>query len=147
MNLSSYLRLIVLGLFAVCLPRHSLQAQSKGIDPTEEAWVDDLGRKVPGSEEFIDYDVEAKAINLDQIKNQIVYPSLAEEAGIDGKSIFRILVAPSGATQKVLCIRHQALVSDSIKKHLKGLKWIPAHKNGAKVYSWVTLPFIICYRK
>jgi protein TonB len=87
---------------------------------------------------------EPQPVNLDDIKALIGYPQVAQEAGIQGKVIVRVLVDKNGKYEKHIVMNqgkvHDLLVA-AVEKQLPKLAFTPGTQAGKPVKVWVTIPF------
>jgi len=79
---------------------------------------------------------------LSTIGQNLKYPVIAQENGIQGKVIVRFLVEKDGSISKVEVVRSLDPACDKEAIRLIRLlpKFIPAKQNGVNVSVWYTLP-------
>ncbi|MCI0448891.1 MAG: energy transducer TonB [Chlorobi bacterium] len=82
-----------------------------------------------------------EAVNLEQIKASIVYPSLAQETGIEGRVTVKVLVGPDGEVIKVGPITGPEVFYDEVRSKVTMLQFTPGLQNGKPVKVWVSVPF------
>ncbi len=82
-----------------------------------------------------------EAVNLDQVKGSMIYPSLALEAQIEGKVSVKVLVNETGDVIKIGSISGPEVFYDEVKEKSSFLKFTPGLQNGKPVKVWVTVPF------
>ncbi|MCB0837046.1 MAG: energy transducer TonB [Bacteroidetes bacterium] len=81
-------------------------------------------------------------INRDEIEDLIGYPSLAWNAGIEGKVVLKILVDKNG-----YYLKHEVkesfhpLLRIPCENYVQFLAFSPARKNGNTVNCWLEVPF------
>jgi len=99
----------------------------------------------PDVNAFVVVEREPVPINLDEIRRRIVYPPLAEEAGIQGKVIVRVLVGKDGKYRKHVILKSpHKILTEAVEKELPNLEFTPGMLAGKPVKVWVTIPFDIC---
>jgi protein TonB len=98
--------------------------------------------KEPDPNEFIMVEQEPKPTNLDEIKKKIGYPPMAQQAGIQGKVIVKVLLDKTGAyaNHKVIKSPHNQL-TDAVVAQIKTLRCTPAIQAGKPIKFWITIPF------
>lgn len=91
---------------------------------------------------FVDVSEEPKAVNLNDISRLIGYPSTAQQVGISGTVVVRVLVDNRGNYQKhkVINSNHPILTS-AVEKHVDKLKFTPAIQGNKPIAFWVNIPF------
>jgi TonB family protein len=96
----------------------------------------------PEVNDFIAADRIPQPLNLQQIQQEIAYPSFAKELNISGTVLVRILVDREGGyvTHRILRPVHPSL-SDAVEEKIDELKFKPAVQQGKRVAFWVNIPF------
>lgn len=91
---------------------------------------------------FITVEEEPKAVNLDDVRKLIGYPTMAVDATIQGTVVVRILVDQKGRYKqhKVVAPVHP-LLSREVERHIHLLKFTPAIQGGKPIAFWVNVPF------
>jgi protein TonB len=76
------------------------------------------------------------------LRDNIVFPSIAQEQGVSGRVQLRFVVLPDGSIGEVQLLRSLDPNCDkeAITKVKKMPKWIPGKQNGNPVSVWYTLP-------
>lgn len=83
-----------------------------------------------------------KALNLQEITDKIGYPMEAKAAKASGKVIAMVTIGPDGKVmESEISESDSPLLSKAVEKHIAGLKFEPARKEGAAVKSIVHIPF------
>lgn len=92
---------------------------------------------------FQSFEVEKapEAVNLSQVRNSMVYPSMAIEAQIEGKVTLKVLVSESGDVIKLGSISGPEIFHSEVREKSSALKFTPGLQNGRPVKVWVTVPF------
>ena len=94
------------------------------------------------SEVKVKYFTSPSPINIKEVQNAIQYPENAQDAGLEGLVICKILVDKDGNY-----MRHRVVHSpdpslrEAVSPHLARLRFVPAIKNGEAVAAWTTLRF------
>jgi protein TonB len=98
--------------------------------------------KEPDVNEFIYVEKQPAPVNLDEIKKNIKYPTIAKEGNIQGKVIIKILVDKEGNPVKHHVVRspHQ-LLTDACVKEIYKLKFTPGIQAQKPIKVWVQIPF------
>jgi TonB family protein len=98
--------------------------------------------RTPSIHDNVFADKEPRVINMDVVRKHIGYPSLAQDAGIQGKVIVRVLVDEFGnyRDHKVV-LRSHPILSKQVEKHIHELSFMPATRNGQAIQYWINLPF------
>ena len=83
-----------------------------------------------------------EAVLMSSIAQNLKYPVIAQENGIQGKVIVRFLVEKDGSISKVEVVRSldPACDKEAIRLIRSLPKFIPAKQNGVNVAVWYTLP-------
>ena len=109
---------------------------------TEEVKVvvnDDLE---PSPDVFYPYDNDPIAVNLTDVKGNIVYPQILRESGLTGKVYLKLLIDQEGKVIKHLVMRTaHPLFTESCLKEVYKLKFTPAIIKGKARKAWVSIPF------
>ncbi|MEM6801112.1 MAG: TonB family protein [Bacteroidota bacterium] len=135
--------------------------QNLGFDDVEGEEMDVLFTDIVDSEEievlvdkdpppgvFQSVDAEPVPINLRDIQKLVGYPSVAQQAGIQGKVILRILVDKQGRYKKHIMQRSDhPLLSEPVEKHISKLKFTPAIQGSRPIKFWVNIPFNFVLQK
>lgn len=96
----------------------------------------------PSPRDFQPVDAEPVPINLRDIQKLIGYPSIAQQSGVQGKVILRILVDKQGRYKKhIMHKSDHPLLSDVVEKHISKLKFTPAIQGNRPIKFWVNIPF------
>ena len=125
------------------------------IDADEEEWIDDLVQEVeaedipeimadaePRIDEFVSVEEEPQPININQLKQQIGYPEIARDAGIQGQVVVRVLVDKQGKYVKHQVVNQvHPLLSEAVEEHIEKLRFTPAIQAGRPMKFWVNMPF------
>ncbi len=98
--------------------------------------------RTPSIDDFVYADKEPKVINMDVVRKNIGYPTLAQQAGIQGKVIVRVLVDEAGNyRQHKVILRNHPILSDQVEEHISELSFLPAKRDGQPIPYWVNIPF------
>ncbi len=101
-----------------------------------------FAQNYPNINDFIEVDKNPIPINLDKIKNKIIYPKELKEMGIYGKCVIRVLVDSLGNIVDCKTIRSpHPIMTNYYESILFDLKLQPAMKNGKAIACWVNVPF------
>ncbi|MDR1683526.1 MAG: energy transducer TonB [Candidatus Symbiothrix sp.] len=78
------------------------------------------------------------------LSENIKYPTVAQEQGIQGRVILRFVVKPDGSVDNVEVQRSldPSLDKEAVRVVKKMPKWIPGKQNGNAVYVYYTLPVL-----
>ena len=96
----------------------------------------------PAPGDFVVVEEEPQPVNIGDIKKLIGYPTIARDAGIEGKVILRILVDKKGKYTKHLVINQShPVLTAAVEKHISKLKFTPAVQGGRPIKFWVNIPF------
>jgi len=92
---------------------------------------------------FQSFEVEQppEAVNLTQVRNSMLYPEVARQAGIEGKVTVKVLVGPDGSVIKVGTISGPEVFHEEVRSKVTMLQFTPGLQNGKPVKVWVTVPF------
>ena len=73
---------------------------------------------------------------------QIGYPSIAQDADIQGRVVVRILVDKYGRYRKHKVIKKiHPILAEAVEKEIDGLRFTPAIQAGKPIPFWVNVPF------
>ncbi|MCS6904780.1 MAG: TonB family protein [Bacteroidia bacterium] len=96
----------------------------------------------PDPNKFIFLEVKPAPINLDVIKQRMVYPVLCKEAGIQGKVFIRMLVNKEGRVEKTIVQKSpHPLLTEECLRHIDSLRFTPGMQGGRPVKVWISIPF------
>ncbi|MEL6133224.1 MAG: energy transducer TonB [Bacteroidota bacterium] len=107
-----------------------------------EAYAED---SIPDFEAFVWMDREPQVLNWNEVVSEIVFPEILWDAGLSGKTVFRVLIGKKGEY-----VRHEVLyqvhpiLTKTIEPHINQLKFSPAMKEGQPVSFWLNIPFQFC---
>lgn len=76
------------------------------------------------------------AVGWDSLKNMIIYPEIAQRAGIQGYANVAVDLTASGTIESV-SVSGYGIFSSNIEQIVKNLKWMPEVQNGKPVRSTV----------
>lgn len=82
-----------------------------------------------------------ECVNLAQVKASMDYPSVAREAGIEGRVTVKVLVGTDGSVMKVGSVSGPDVFYDEVRDKSMNLQFTPGLQNGKPVKVWVTVPF------
>ena len=82
-----------------------------------------------------------ECVNLSQVRSSMQYPSIAREAGIEGRVTVKVLVGPDGNVIQVGSVSGPDAFHDEVTDKAKQLQFTPGLQNGKPVKVWVTVPF------
>lgn len=101
----------------------------------------------PDSIAYIEYDREARALNMDEIVRRVGYPQVKQDDEFPpSKVIVRVLVDKDGNyVRHYVIARTRNELMHAVEPLVPDIKWLPAQKDGSPVASWVTLPFTFCF--
>lgn len=109
--------------------------------------VDDGGPEViidtdPDPTEFVVTEEEPEPVNIKDVTKLIGYPQIAQEAGIQGRVLLRVLVDKNGQYRKHLITNTvHPILSEAVEKHISKLMFTPAIQGGRPIKFWVNIPF------
>lgn len=83
-----------------------------------------------------------ECVNLQQVRNSMVYPPMAIEAQIEGKVTVKVLVDGDGSVIKVGSVNGPDIFRDEVSSKSMQLQFTPGLQNGKPVKVWVTVPFV-----
>jgi TonB family protein len=96
---------------------------------------------LPGPNEFVMVDREARPRNLAQLKQCVYYPDSAKQAGVQGKVILRVLVNEHGSYVRHLVARTpHPWLTEPAELCVPILQFEPATFRGKPVPMWVNVP-------
>ena len=74
--------------------------------------------------------------------NNIVYPTIASEQGIQGRVVLKFVVRPDGSIDDVQIVKslEPSCDREAVRAVKKMPKWIPGRQNGIAVNVWFNLP-------
>ncbi len=87
-------------------------------------------------------DKAPEAVNLEQIRASMVYPSMAIEAQIEGRVTVKVLVDVDGSVLKVGSVNGPDIFKDEVTDKSMRLQFTPGLQNGKPVKVWVSVPFV-----
>ena len=91
---------------------------------------------------FVIAEEQPKAVNMDEIKKLIGYPTMAREAEIEGKVTVRVLVDKTGRYKKHIVLKDpHPILTKAVEKKLNKLQFTPGIQGGNPIKVWVTIPF------
>lgn len=79
--------------------------------------------------------------NLSSIRNRMVYPEIAQRAGIEGKVVAKLLVGKDGRVLRVTKISGPEVFHDEVEEKVKLLVFTPAMIKNEFVNCTVSVPF------
>ncbi|MGH2574897.1 MAG: energy transducer TonB [Ignavibacteria bacterium] len=82
-----------------------------------------------------------ECVNLGQVRASMEYPSVAREAGIEGRVTVKVLVGTDGSVIKIGSISGPEVFHDEVRDKSSSLQFTPGLQNGKPVKVWVTVPF------
>jgi protein TonB len=76
------------------------------------------------------------------LNDNLVYPTIAAERGIEGQVVLRFVVGPEGYVGQIEILRSldPSCDAEAIRVVKKMPKWIPGKQSGSAVYVWYNLP-------
>ena len=76
------------------------------------------------------------------LSNNIVYPQIASEQGIQGRVVVKFVVRPDGSVDQVQVVRSldPSCDREAVRAVSKMPKWIPGKQNGNAVSVWFNVP-------
>jgi TonB family protein len=86
-------------------------------------------------------DILPQCVNLIQVRNSMIYPQAAIEAGIEGKVIVRVLVGTDGKVRRTESISGPEIFYDEVTQKAKNLEFTPGLMSNKPVNVWVNVPF------
>jgi len=86
-------------------------------------------------------EVIPECVNLDAVKNSIVYPQIAVESNIQGRVSIKVLVGPDGHVIQTGTITGPEVFYDEVREKARGLEFTSGLQNGKAVKVWMTVPF------
>lgn len=98
--------------------------------------------RTPSIDDFVYADKEPKVINMDVVRKKVGYPTLAQQAGIQGKVVVRVLVDENGNYRRhKVVMRNHPILCKEVEKHIHELSFLPARRDGKPIQFWVNIPF------
>lgn len=92
--------------------------------------------------EFVVVDKEPEA-DLKQIQKNLVYPKTAQQNGIEGKVVVRVLVSKEGLPLKCFIQSSDSkLLDEEAMNVIMKSKFKPASQNNQKIHCWLSVPII-----
>jgi protein TonB len=109
----------------------------------EEKLIREEKNVEPEKTVFQSFEVEKapECINLGQVKSSMDYPSVAREAGIEGRVTVKVLVGPDGSVIKVGSVSGPEVFHNEVREKSMNLEFTPGLQNGKPVKVWITVPF------
>jgi protein TonB len=96
----------------------------------------------PDINAFVALQKDPTPLNLDAIKNQIGYPQIAKDAGIEGTVVVRILIDKNGDYRDHRILKQvHPILSKAVEEQLKQLRFTPGIQAGKPIKAWINLPF------
>jgi protein TonB len=96
----------------------------------------------PDPAAFVPVDKQPVPVNLNEIRRQIKYPSLAKEGNIQGKVLIKILIDKEGNPVKHHVVRSpHDLLAEACVNQIYKLKFTPGIQSQKPVKVWVQIPF------
>jgi TonB family protein len=97
---------------------------------------------LPDPNAFRKVDQQPKVLNIDEVKDEIEYPSEAKKKKIEGRVILKVLVDEEGRPIKHVMLKspHPMLTRAAVEG-LYLLRFSPAIKDGEAIKFWVVVPF------
>ncbi len=93
-------------------------------------------------DKFVPAQKRPEAINLDEVRREIGYPTLAREAGLEGDFYLRLLVSPLGEVQDYVVTKEiHPVLAEQVTKVIHKLRFTPAILSDRAIYFWVMVPF------
>lgn len=86
-------------------------------------------------------EVVPECVNLDAIKNSMVYPIVAIESNIEGRVSIKVLVGPDGHVIQTGALTGPEVFYDEVRDKAKNLEFTSGLQNGKAVKVWMTVPF------
>jgi|WetSurMetagenome_2_1015567.scaffolds.fasta_scaffold246561_2 periplasmic protein TonB len=118
----------------VCMTTTSMQAQDSTAVKKKANYSVEKMPQFPGGEEAL----------LAFIKNNLKYPAVAAEIGIQGRVVLRFVINTDGNVTDINVIRSLSKECDNEAVRVVKLmpKWIPGSQDGKNVPVYFTLPFV-----
>lgn len=130
--------------------RNHLEGSTKGVDPGEilgEIGGTPGGTGVKDEGPVLIPDVPAQFLGgeaelMKFLRDNIRYPVVAAEAGIEGRTVIRFVVSKDGHISNVEVLRSSdpALDKEAVRVVKSMPTWVPGMKDGKKVNAYFTLP-------
>jgi TonB family protein len=103
---------------------------------------DSTPEPAPDENKFVFAQEIPKPINLDEVKMAIGYPLLAQEAGIEGSVMVRVLVDKNGKPIRYIITKAgHPILQEAVEKFIDFVVFIPAMQAGKPLRFWVNIPF------
>jgi protein TonB len=126
-----------------------------GIDPAEFHEVTQTPAVKPAGPTIIDCPEVPAAFPggekelMKWLSENLVYPAIAIDNGIEGRVILRFVVAPDGSVSNVEIQRSldPSCDKEAVRVIKKMPKWVPGRHNGNTVYAYFTLPILFKLQK
>ena len=113
---------------------------TSSLSPTESA--QDNPKAEPERQQFRDFEVAPKALNLDSIHKWIGYPEAAQKKGLEGKVIIEVLVSREGRYVKhIVTSSTDPIFTEAVNKRARHLRFTPATREKLPVKAWTRVPF------
>lgn len=115
------------------------------IEKVEEKKIEEKIEKKEEVEKTVyqSFEVEKapECVNLSQVRSMMQYPTVAREAGIEGRVSVKVLVGPDGSVIKIGSISGPEVFHDEVREKSRLLEFTPGLQNQKPVKVWVTVPF------
>lgn len=96
----------------------------------------------PEVNEFLFVDEEPTLLNIRDIRQQIGYPKVARDAGIEGTVVVRVLVDKKGNYKRHRVVKTpHPLLNKAVENQIHNLRFTPAIQGSAPADFWVNVPF------
>ncbi|NIR52998.1 energy transducer TonB [candidate division KSB1 bacterium] len=93
---------------------------------------------------FVAYDEPPKIIGgMAALQKHLRYPRLAQAAGVEGIVFVKILISPSGVTERAEVLKAKPAgmgFEEAAINAVKKVKWHPAKQRDKKIRVWVSIP-------
>ncbi|MEM7372783.1 MAG: TonB family protein [Bacteroidota bacterium] len=101
-----------------------------------------LPEEEPEMNAFVFADQQPGLINIQEVRQQIGYPTVAKNAGIEGTVVMRVLVDKEGnyKRHRVISSPHP-LLGKQVEKQIHNLRFTPALQGNTPMDFWVNIPF------
>jgi outer membrane biosynthesis protein TonB len=86
-------------------------------------------------------EVIPECVNFAQVRSSMVYPTVAIEAGIEGKVTVKVLVGTDGKTVKIGSITGPEIFYDEVRDKSMNLEFTPGLQGNKAVKVWMYIPF------
>lgn len=103
----------------------------------------DVIKKPPVDETYKSFEVEKppECVNLQMVRESIVYPPLAVETGKEGTVTVKVLVGTDGSVIQIGSITGPEEFYNEVKTKARNLEFTIGLQNGKPVKVWMTVPF------